>query len=195
MWPRTGKITLLMLMEEYMDVQELLQQATAAINEVAEETVGKEARKIKKKWISDETMTLLEQKRNLKGNRKKENEYRIIKKEVQTALRKDKELWLEQKSGEVEEMNKRHNTSGIYRTIREICERKRLQQACIKDKDGVVLTDVTEVLARIKEYTENLYKTNKRQLKGRQLLGNVEDEPEPLIQEVREAMKKLKCGK
>jgi len=37
-------------------------------------------------------MTLLEQKRNLKGNQKKENEYRIIKKEVQTALRKDKQL-------------------------------------------------------------------------------------------------------
>jgi len=82
----------------------LLQQATAAINEVAEETIGKEARKIKKKWISEETMTLLEQKRNLKGNRKKENEYRIIKQEVQTALRKDKELWLEQKCGEVEKM-------------------------------------------------------------------------------------------
>ena len=58
----------------------MLQQATTAINEVAEETVGKEARKIKKKWISEETMTLLEQKRNLKGNWKKENEYRIIKK-------------------------------------------------------------------------------------------------------------------
>ena len=32
-------------------------------------------------------------------------------------------------------------------------------------------------------------------IKGRQLLGNVEDKPEPLIQEVREAMKKLKSGK
>jgi len=92
-------------------------------------------------------------------------------------------------------MNKRHNTSGIYRTIREICGRKWLQQACIKDKDGVVVPDVTEVLARIKEYTENLYKTNKRQLRGRQLLGNVEDDPEPLIEQVREAMKKLKSGK
>ena len=111
---------------------------------------------------------------------------------LQTALRKDKELWLEQKCGEVEKINKRHNTS---RTIREVCGRKRLQQACIKNKDGVVLTDVTEVLARIKEYMENLYKTNKRQLRGRQLLGNVEDEPEPLIEEVREAMKKLKSGK
>jgi len=32
-------------------------------------------------------------------------------------------------------------------------------------------------------------------IRGRQLLGNVEDEPEPLIEEVREATKKLKTGK
>ena len=63
-------------------------------------------------------MQLIERKRQLKNQRKRLTEYNDLKREVQDALRKDKQEWLEEKCTVVEEMNRRHNTSGVYKTIK-----------------------------------------------------------------------------
>ena len=65
-------------------------------------------------------------------------------------MRKDKQEWLEEKCTEVEEMYRRHNTSGVYKTIKEITEKKGMRQMGIKDKDGKILTDGEQVLNRWK---------------------------------------------
>ena len=63
-------------------------------------------------------------------------------------MRKDKHEWLEEKCTEVEEMNRRHNTSGVYKTIKEITGKRGMRQMGIKDKDGKILTDDEQVLNR-----------------------------------------------
>jgi len=108
------------LMQEDLDIDELTQHAAEVITEMATEVLGKTSEKAKKKWISDETMQLIERKRQLKNQRKRSAEYNDLKREVQNAFRKDKQEWLEEKCTEVEEMNRRHNTSGVYKTIKEI---------------------------------------------------------------------------
>jgi len=47
-------------------------------------------------------MQLIERKRQLKNQRKRSAEYNDLKREVQNALRKDKQEWLEEKCTEVE---------------------------------------------------------------------------------------------
>ena len=84
-------------------------------------------------------------------------EYNDLKREVQNALRKDKQEWLEEKCTEVEKMNRRHNTSGVYKTIKEITGKRGMRQMGIKDKDGKILTDGEQVLNRWKTHTENMY--------------------------------------
>ena len=70
------------------------------------------------------------------GQWKRSAEYNDLTREVQNALRKDKHEWLEEKCTEVEEMNRRHNTSGVYKTIKEITGKRGMRQMGIKDKDG-----------------------------------------------------------
>ena len=66
----------------------------------------------------------------------------------------------------------------------------------IKDKDGKILIDGEQVLNRWKTHTENMYSQPEDQLDRRRLLyRRTEDEPTPLVEEVREAMKKLKNQK
>jgi len=108
------------LMQEDLDIDELTQHAAEVIPEMATEVLGKTSEKAKKKWISDETMQLIERKRQPKNQQKRSAEYNDLKREVQNAFRKDKQEWLEEKCTEVEEMNRRHNTSGVYKTIKEI---------------------------------------------------------------------------
>ena len=91
------------LMQEDLDVDELTQHAAKVIAEAAEEVLGKTPKKAKKKWISNETMQLIERKRQLRNQRKRSTEYNDLKREVQNALRKDKQEWLEEKCTEVEE--------------------------------------------------------------------------------------------
>jgi len=93
-------------------------------------------------------MPLFERKRQLKNQRERSAEYNDLKREVQNAFRKDKQEWLEEKCTEVEEMNRRHETSGVYKTIKEITGKRGMRQMGKKDKDGKILTDGEQVLNR-----------------------------------------------
>ena len=55
------------LMEKEFGVHELAQEAAKVLKEAAEETLGKVPTKVKKKWISAETMLLIERKRQIKN--------------------------------------------------------------------------------------------------------------------------------
>ena len=85
------------LMEKELGVDELAQEAAKVLKEAAEETLEKVPTKAKKKWISAETMLLIERKRQIKNPRSRSTEYTELKREVQKALRTDKEKWLEEK--------------------------------------------------------------------------------------------------
>ena len=67
-------------MQEDLDIDELTQHAAKVITETAEEVLMKIPKKAKKKWISDETMQLIERKRQLKNQRKRSTEYNDLKK-------------------------------------------------------------------------------------------------------------------
>ena len=73
-------------MQEDLDIDELTQHAAKVITETAEEVLGKIPKKAKKKWISNETMQLIERKRQLKNQRKRSTEYNDLKRDVQNAL-------------------------------------------------------------------------------------------------------------
>ena len=83
------------LMEKELGVDELAQEVAKVLKEAAKETLEKVPTKVKKKWISAETMLLIERKRQIKNQRSRSTEYTELKREVQKALRTDKEKWLE----------------------------------------------------------------------------------------------------
>ena len=80
-----------------MITHELTQNAAKVITETAEDVLGKTPKKAKKQWISHETMQLIERKRQLRNQRKRSPEYSDLKRDVQNALRKDKQERLEEK--------------------------------------------------------------------------------------------------
>ena len=76
--------------------------------------------------------------------------------------------------------------SGVYKTIKEITGKRKYQQASVKDKDGNTITDKANVLSRVKEYTEDLYRKASMEPSMSRLLSDdsMEEEPEPLLEEV-----------
>jgi len=88
MWEHTTNVQWVLnwfeaLVQEDLDIDELTQHAAKVITEPAEEVLEKTPQKAKKKWISDETMQLIERKWQLKNQRKSSAEYNDLKSEVQ----------------------------------------------------------------------------------------------------------------
>jgi len=72
------------LTQEDLNIDKLTQHTAKLITEMAEEVLGKTPKKAKKKWISDDTMQLIERKRQLKNQRKRSAEYNNLKKRYKT---------------------------------------------------------------------------------------------------------------
>ena len=81
----------------------------------------------RKKWISDDTLELVELKcmafqrwQEHRLNVEKRKEYRVLCKRVQQALRVDKEKWIEEEMKEMEEDIRRHKHGNVLRRMRKL---------------------------------------------------------------------------
>jgi len=62
------------------------------------------------------------------------------------------------KCKEAEEMHHRGYISGIYRKVKDITSENKVQQGCIKDGYGDVLIEKSQILHRLRQYTEDLFR-------------------------------------
>jgi hypothetical protein len=182
-----------------LDPEELWTKAAQIIKEAADRTIGRVKRRVKKEWLSASTLLLIEKKRRVKDLRHHSDdlmeEYKMLKRDVQREVRKDRERWLESECGEAEEMHRRGNMSGVYKKIAKLTSGQRTHQGCIKDRNGNVLTEKSQVRARVKEYTEQLYSKpdNDRDMDEIEVGNDIE--PEVTLEEVQEALMAMKRGK
>ena len=196
-----NRFEVLMQDTSVQDGDSLWNKAKNAMKETGEITLGKVKKKTKgKDWISKQTLLLVEKKRKVKQLRNlsedMENEFRMLKRDVQRAVRKDKEKWIAELCKEVEQLDRCKNAQGVYRTIKKITGKQRMCQQNIKDEEGNIITEGQAVLNRIREYTENLYRKPVNETEGNRIdLSDGEQEPNVLIDEVRKAIKQLKNGK
>src|ERR1700733_9163342 len=105
------------------DIEERTKQLTRAMLEAVEQVLPKQE-KIKKKWITPETMILVGEKRELKRRRNNsdnsERAYRDKCNEVRKAARADKAKWLECQCNEVEKYHGECKTREMHKMIRKI---------------------------------------------------------------------------
>ena len=100
---------------------ELWKSTKEVLLEAARETLGSTKAVKKKTWISDETFSVIEEKREAKG--KDINRYRQLKADVQRELRTDKQKQLDGMCEELETANQRGNTRKLFQTARSIANK------------------------------------------------------------------------
>ncbi|GFO40141.1 RNA-directed DNA polymerase from mobile element jockey-like [Plakobranchus ocellatus] len=95
-------------------------------------------KKGKQKWMTEEILNLMEEKRCAKGNKEK---YEQIHKKVQEKCIMSTENWINEKGNEVEQQRK-HAPQTMYRNIEEITgKRTFLSTGCIKAMNGDIIID------------------------------------------------------
>ena len=110
-------------------------------------------------------------------------------------MRRDKQNQIEEQCRKVEENALINFTKDLYKGVKSLTGRFKASADTIKAEDGTVLCDGKEVCNRWKEYCSELYKENDTINSTQIDWTNLEEEPPPLTEEVREAINGLKKNK
>ncbi|GFO15032.1 craniofacial development protein 2-like [Plakobranchus ocellatus] len=120
------------------EVEQQWENFKSAIMEAATEVIPKVKTKAKQKWMTEEILNLMEERRCAKGNKEK---YEQIHKKVQEKCNMSKENWINEKCKEIEQQRK-HTPQTMYRNIEEITGKITfLSTGCIKAMNGDIIID------------------------------------------------------
>ncbi len=173
------------------------------ITESAKINIGREKKKIRKPWVTEEMMNKMEERRKWKNSGTTEGKarYRKLNNELRRITDKAKEDWLTEQCKEIEELNRRGRSDLMYRKVKDVVPTKRRTVSArnINNKEGQLLTNPANVLERWKEYIEELYAKREKPEDIK-----IEDEdtvtcdsagPDILDEEIEKAIKELKNNK
>ena len=135
-----------------MTPNELWEKIKITTAKVAKEKLSRK-RLRKKQWISEETLDLIDERRNMKAHGKNVNnpEYKEKSRAIRRACRKDQERYTEDKCEIIVGLCKQGRTSEMYKEIRTLIKKFTPKLNVIKDANGETLTENDDILARWKE--------------------------------------------
>ena len=171
------------------------------------ETLGKKNSR-RKPWITDETWSKIETRREKKEKRNTSNtdeekvaaeeEYSEAEKEVKRSTRRDKRRYIEDLATQAEKAAAMHNSRELYRLTKQMAGKATSCDAPVKDKRGKVLTTEDSQLKRWMEHFGEVL--NRPEPEERPDIPDAESDPgirtdPPSRQEIKDAVKRLKANK
>ena len=115
----------------------------------------------KAKWLSEEALQIAVKRREAKSKGEKEN-YTHLNAEFQRIARRDKKAFLCDQCKEIEENNRMGKTRDLFKKIRDDKGTFQAKMDSIKNRNGMGLTEAKYIKKRWQEYTEELYKKDKK---------------------------------
>ena len=167
--------------EQWSRIQEALQLAT-------EKIIPEKRRVAREKWMTEEILEIMEERRLLKGQTER---YREKDRQIKRKCKERKEEWLKERCDEIEQLQ-RSNSKEMYEKINELTGKKRAtRNSIIKDIQGNVVTEQDQVLQVWEQYIKTLYDDNRGE---KPILEEIEG-PEIMKEEIQIAMKGMRKGK
>ena len=124
--------------------------------EAVTKTISKKMKCKKAKWLSEEALQIVEERREAKGKRERER-YTQLNAEFQRIAGRNKKDFLNEQCKEIEENKRTGKTRDLFKNAGDIKGTFHARMGTIKDRNGEDLTEAEEILKRWQEYTK-LYK-------------------------------------
>ena len=171
------------------EAEELYNTMKKSINEAIKENIPQKTRKEDKKWMTNEILGLMDERRLNKSN---ETKHKILSKQIKSKCAEAKEKWINDQCLEIE-TKQISDSKYVHSKIREISGKRNCTNVgCIRSKNGEILMDKNDILDRWSEYIEELFSDNRNE---NIVLKRELDGPPILKEEVQAAIKKMKSGK
>ena len=144
---------------------------------------------IHKAWINDKKSSV------------KHQSYKRCKGMVQTALRKMKENWWNDRAEEIQKAADMKDSKSFYEGLKKVYGPKESSNSPVLSADGETLhTDKSEILLRWKEHFESVLNSNSEI--DEEVISSIPQRPEipglaflPTFEEIKHVIKQLLCGK
>jgi len=150
----------------------------------------------RKKWISDDTIKIIEQRRSarLAGNR---DLYRLLNGERRRALRHDMQVWADRLADEGEKYLEANKLQDAFSNFRKLKSANSRASCSINDAHGNALTETTQKLERWKNYFSELLNNSSTTLLApvQSIFIDQALELELNNEEINKAIQRLKSGK
>ena len=111
----------------------------------------------KSKMAVCEALQIAVKRREVKSKREKER-YKHLNAEFQRIARRDKKAFLRDHCKEIKENNRMGKTRDLFKKIRDSKGTFHAKMGSIKDRNGMDLTEVEDIMKKGQECTEELYK-------------------------------------
>ena len=154
------------------------------------ETLPKKENKKKQRWMNEEILQMMKERKKLK---RKTGKYQEKDKAIRTACTEAKEKWMNEQCKEIEDLEERKQFRPMHQKIKEFTGRKRRRVAAgLRDKEGNILFEEEQVANRWVEYIQELFSDPQRSAKI-----NIEarESTKIMVNEVRHAIKSLRSNK
>ena len=125
------------------------------VHEAVIETIPREKKCKKAKWLSEEALQIAVKSREVKGKGEKER-YTHLNAEFQRKARRDKKAFLRNQCKEIEENNRMGKTKDLFKKIRDTKRTLHAKMVSIKYRNGTDLTEAEDI-NKWQKYTEELY--------------------------------------
>ena len=144
--------------------------------------------------MSQEAINLADERRQLKeAGLQGSSLYRRLSSEVQLQCRRDKTEHINQLCQELKDQSSYNNSRELFRCAKNLTSKPTSRLAIIKYESGKVLTESDEIKDSWKNYCKNLYASQEETKDTPENLQPCrDDEPDILLSEVQETIKKLK---
>lgn len=158
----------------------------------------KETVQTRKHWMTDETMELVEERRELKSCTKnltdKSQRIAELNTQIKHLCRRDKNKHINSMCNEIQEHADRQEPKELFNKVKYLTREFKAQTQIIKDEKGNIITNLKGIAETWKKYCERLYAdTNPED--DIEEITDWEKEPNILRSEVAAAIKRLKLGK
>ena len=186
-----NRFELLFRDETDMDDETRWNSIKETLNEALKTTVPVQAKKARQKWMTDEILNLMNERREKK---RKTEEYKEIDKKIKSMCKKAKIEWWDTKCKDIERLEKEYKTKEMHDRIKDVTGKDKHQRGneLIRDKDGNMLFDEEAIQGRWEEYVQELYDDERGDMPT---IPDEEDGEEILISEVEKTIKDLKIEK
>ena len=133
-----------------LEVHDIVQEAV--IN-----TIPREKKCKKAKWLSGEALQIAVKRREAKSKGEKER-YKHLNAEFQRIARRDKKAFLNDQCKEIEENNRMGKTRDLFKKIRDTKGIFHTNMGTMRERNGMDLTEAEDIKNRWQEYIEELTK-------------------------------------
>ncbi|KAJ2946814.1 hypothetical protein O0L34_g16138 [Tuta absoluta] len=149
----------------------------------------------KEEWISKESWALIEERKALKSEGlatdSQRDRYYQLHAEVQKSTRRDRDEHINNICNEIEGHADRAQTQDLFLKVKQLTGTFKPKSCIIDDSRGNTLTELETVLERWRNYCYELYR-DEEGLNIERRWDNHMEEPQLLLSEVQDAIKKLK---